>query len=329
MRGTYMNKRAMKRIPLSKLMDLKIDFAFKQLFGNDKNKEITIVFLNAILKRTGRDTIKEVSFDNVEIGGEHENDKQSRLDILVTTQDQHRINVEIQFNNKYDMVNRSIYYWSKLYSDQMGKGMAYSELKSTIVINILNFDLIKMTDSFHTTYHLYEDIEKFRVDDVFELHFIEIPKLLKDWKEEKLDPWNDALARWLLLLGIVDKRNQHVYEDIYKELEAIAMKDEHLQDAFTSWQEMSLDAQGLSEYNARLKEVLDQEAFVREAKLREEAAKEEGLEQGTKRGLTQGIEQIVRTALEKNMDEDWIVELTGLPMARVREIEQELELDKK
>ena len=43
----------LKTIPLDKLMDLKIDFAFKQLFGIEKNKDITIVFLNAILHRTG------------------------------------------------------------------------------------------------------------------------------------------------------------------------------------------------------------------------------------------------------------------------------------
>lgn len=39
-----MNKRALQRISLSKLFDLKIDFAFKQLFGSERNKHITIVF---------------------------------------------------------------------------------------------------------------------------------------------------------------------------------------------------------------------------------------------------------------------------------------------
>lgn len=68
-----MNKRALKRLPLSELVDLKIDYAFKQLFGSEKNKAITVVFLNAILKKTGRDNVKEVTFKNVEIGGECRN----------------------------------------------------------------------------------------------------------------------------------------------------------------------------------------------------------------------------------------------------------------
>ena len=303
-----MNRRALKRIPLSKLMDLKIDYAFKQMFGSEKNKTITIVFLNAILKRTGRDTIKEVTFKNVEIGGEHKSDKQSRLDLLVNTQDDHQINVEIQFTNKYDMVKRTIYYWSQLYSDQILEGISYVELKPTITINILNFDLFPKTDLFHTTYHLYEDKEMFRMDDLMEFHFIEIPKLLKHWKEERLDPWNDVLARWLLLLGMVDHRKGRVYEEIYKELEAIAMEDEHLQDAFTSWQELSVEPEGLLAYRTRLKQVMDEEAMVREAKLREEAA----LEQGLERGSREANEKTACNLLGMSMDIQTIAKATGL-----------------
>ncbi|OZI12563.1 hypothetical protein CEW92_05925 [Bacillaceae bacterium SAS-127] len=48
-----MKTRLLKRVPLNQLMDLKIDYAFKQLFGTEKNKNITVVFLNAILNRTG------------------------------------------------------------------------------------------------------------------------------------------------------------------------------------------------------------------------------------------------------------------------------------
>src|SRR5690625_5563398 len=83
-------------------------------------------------------------------------------------------------------------------------------------INILNFNLLNHTDQFHTTYHLYEDKEKFKLTDVMEFHFIEMSKLIKDWKSNKLDPWNDVLARWLLMLGMIDRRNGAVYEDIYK-----------------------------------------------------------------------------------------------------------------
>ena len=73
--------------------------------------------------------------------------------------------------------------------------MMYKELRPVIAINIMNFDLFSQTDRFHTTYHLYEDEDKFKLTNVMEFHFIEMAKLIKDWKAEKLDPWNDLLAR--------------------------------------------------------------------------------------------------------------------------------------
>lgn len=57
-----MKTNLLKRVPLAQLMDLKIDFSFKQLFGNEKNKEITVVFLIAILQKTGRALIRDIIF---------------------------------------------------------------------------------------------------------------------------------------------------------------------------------------------------------------------------------------------------------------------------
>ncbi len=186
-------------------MDLKVDYAFKRLFGTESNKNITVVFLNAILKRTGRDRIKDISFSSTEAGAEHEEDKQSRLDLLVVTDAGEWMNIEIQFTNQYDMVNRSIYYWVGVYRNPMKLGMGYKELHPVIAINVLNFGLFSQTEKFHTTFHLYEDEERFKLTNVMEFHFIEMKRLIQDWKEEKLNPWDDVLAKWLLLLGIVDK----------------------------------------------------------------------------------------------------------------------------
>lgn len=260
----------LKRIPLHRLMDLKIDYAFKQLFGNEKNKDIMVVFLNAVLQKTNRKQIRDVTFLNIEAGGEYVDDKQSRLDLLVITDDDERINVEIQFTNKYNMIKRSLYYWSGIYRSPLKKRMNYEELSTVITINILNFSLFEQTERFHTRYHLYEDEEHFKLTDVMEFHFIEMPKLIKAWKENTLDPWNDVLARWLLLLGLVDHRKNQVYEDIYRELEEIAMKDETLKNAFQNWEELSMSPEEFLAYESRLKRILDEEAAQRELELRKQ-----------------------------------------------------------
>ncbi|UTW68358.1 Rpn family recombination-promoting nuclease/putative transposase [Anaerobacillus sp. HL2] len=100
------------------------------------------------------------------------------------------------------MIKRSIYYWAGVYRSPMKQKMGYKELRPVIAfINILNFNLFQQTDKFHTSYHLYEDEERFKLTDVMEFHFLEMPKLIHDWKQNKLDPLNDILARWMLLLG--------------------------------------------------------------------------------------------------------------------------------
>src|SRR5699024_3892959 len=112
----------------------------------------------------------------------------------------------------------------------------------------------------------------------------EMSKLMKDWKAEKLDPINDVLARWLLMLGMVDRRNGKVYDDIYKELEAIAMKDETLYSALQSWEKLSATPEEIQAYESRVKRILDEEAARREAELEVQEAEQRGEERGEKRG---------------------------------------------
>lgn len=93
--------------------------------------------------------------------------------------------------------------------------------------------------------------------------------------------------------------------------------------------DMSRDSQGLLAYNARLKEVLDEEAFINEAKLREEAANlklEAKKDQWIKQGLEQGVEQTARRLLKMKMDEKAVAEGTGLTIERVKEIKKEMNL---
>lgn len=328
-----MSERALRRIPLDKFFDLKVDFAFKQLFGSEKNKDITVVFLNAILKRTGRQAIKEIAFSNLEVGGEYQDDKQSRLDILVKTQDNEFINVEVQLADQYDMVKRTLYYWSRVYNLQLKKGKGYHTLLPTIAINICNFSLFDQTKRFHNTFHLYEQEEQFRMDNMMEIHFIEMNKFIKLWYEKQLDPLDDVLARWLLLLGMVDARKKKVYSEIYQRLEELAMDDKNLQDAFGVWQDLSRSWEEKLAYESRLKYIMDEGAKLDDARY---FAEKKGLQKGLKEGLEQGIEQglekgkllekeeTARRLYKLSLTVDQIAEATSLEQAVVERIIKEL-----
>lgn len=283
------------------------------MFGSDRNKNITIVFLNAILQRTGRDRIKEVTFINQEIGGEYFDDKQSRLDIIVKTQSNELINVEMQLSNQNNMMKRSLFYWSRLFSDQLQKGKGYQTLLPTITINICDFTLFTDNTDYHSTYHLYEDRTLQRLsekDDVLEIHFIEMNKFIKAWYEDTLNPFEDILVRWLLLLGMVDARKQKVYDDIYLELEELAMKDENLIEAFNAWENLSQTPESIIAYHSRLKAITDEEAKLDYAEFK---------------GMKKQAIESAKVLLTKNIPNEVIMESTGLTIEEIEQVKSDIE----
>ena len=315
-----LSKKTLSHIPLSNLLDLKIDFAFKQLLGSERNKHLTIVFLNAIFHRTGRLPIKELSFLNQEVSGEHKEDKQTRFDIVVKTQNEELINIEIQLANKKDMLKRTLFYWSRLYNLQLQKGKGYHTLNPTITINICNFTLFQEAAHYHSTYHLYEDRTLQRVkksDDVLEIHFIELDKFLKAWTNEEQQSFNNILVRWLLMFGMVDDGKNIVREDIYRALEEIAKTDENIRKAFQAWEEISQDPDNIIAYQSRVKYMLDEAAKIEDAKY---YAEQEGIEKGIKKG----IEGIAKKMIIKGNSDKEIMELTNLSLAEVQALRQDV-----
>ncbi|MDY0407459.1 Rpn family recombination-promoting nuclease/putative transposase [Virgibacillus soli] len=245
---------------LNKLMDLKIDYAFKQLFGSEENKHIIIAFLNAFLQKADRSRIINIICLNTEASYEYTDEKLSTLNLLVETEQSEEISIEIQFPNKNNIVKHSLFYWSRLYAKSFRKSMNDNEILPVVSIHILNEHIFDQTERFHTIYHLYEDRDKFRLTNEVEVHFIEMPKLLRDWKREKLYPWNDVFVRWLLILGMVDGRKGVVHEDIYKTLREIAMHDKILYSALVRWRNLSVTEKGIRAYESRLKWILDEES---------------------------------------------------------------------
>lgn len=321
-----MSEKVIRRIPLAKFVDLKVDYAFKRLFGNEKNKSLTVYFLNAILNRTGNNAIKEVSFMNQEFSGEHRDDKQSRLDVLVKTQENIAINIEIQLSNQHDMIKRTLYYWSKIYTSELKKGFGYHTLRPTITINICNFSLFQQTDAYHTSFHLYEDDGKFRIDDVLEIHFIEMNKFIRQWFHNKLNPLDNELAGWLLFLGVVDGRKKKIYKEIYLALEALAMNDKRIKDALTIWQELSQSPEEYYAYESRLKYILDEEAKIEDAKY---YAEKDGVVKGIKQGIEQGEkkkqQEIALKMLQKKIDLETIAEFTELTLDEINKLKEQLD----
>ena len=164
-----------------RLLNPKIDFVFKKIFGSEKHPGVLISFLNAVLKP--KNNITDVEIKNTDIDKSYIEDKFSRLDVKAVTSKNEIINIEIQLKNEYNMIQRSLYYWSKLYEEQLEEGDRYDKLCRTVCINILDFKYLK-NDRFHNGYRLKEVETNEELTDLEEIHFIEIPKLSEDSDEK-------------------------------------------------------------------------------------------------------------------------------------------------
>lgn len=178
----------------SLLLNPKIDFVFKKIFGWEEHPDVLISFLNAVLKQKNK--IVEVEIKNSDIEKAYIEDKFSRLDVKAKTNNKEIINIEIQLKNEYNMIQRSLYYWSKLYEEQLNEGDRYDKLSRTVCINILDFKYLK-NDRFHNGYRLKEIETNEELTDLQEIHFIEIPKLKKLSTEEEVI---DMLEGWVEFL---------------------------------------------------------------------------------------------------------------------------------
>lgn len=304
---------------MTRYMDLKIDFAFKLLFGTRENEPILRAMLNAILKLPKDDRIASLTILNSELLREHETDKQSVLDIYARTEKDEYINIEIQVADKYDMKKRTLYYWSRIYSSQLKKGsLSYGEMKKTITINILDFDLLLETDRYHSTFRLYEDEEKFLLTDVLEVHFVEMPKLLRMWEQQAVNLEENEKERWLLILEADDR------DDIRRELEAIAMKDPVMKKAFDQWEDLSRDEKTWIEYETRKKAIHDELSAAREAEIRQQRAREEGLAEGRTEGERQKATEVAKNLLAMDMTVEMVAKATGLSVEEIEKLKQQL-----
>lgn len=169
-----------------KIVMLKLDVIFKRVFGNDSNKAIIAAFISDLLE-IPRESIKAIYINNVELTPEYLDMKFSRLDLRLDV-DGRIVNIEMQVNRETDFKERTLFYWSKLYSEELRTGEEYGELKQTICINIINFDLFDCED-YHSRFKVLETERHEVLTEKFAIHFFELKKLSKFKKNRRMEDW--------------------------------------------------------------------------------------------------------------------------------------------
>ena len=279
-----------------RLLNPKIDFVFKKIFGSEKHPGVLISFLNAVLKP--KNNITDVEIKNTDIDKSYIEDKFSRLDVKAVTSKNEIINIEIQLKNEYNMIQRSLYYWSKLYEEQLEEGDRYDKLCRTVCINILDFKYLK-NDRFHNGYRLKEIETNEELTDLEEIHFIEIPKLKKINSEKDIV---DVLEGWVEFLRDPES-------EVVRKLE---MTNKEIREAKDELYRLSMDEKERALY------------FIREKSIRDEIsalanAEEKGMEIRIKKGERNKAIEIAKSLLDV-LDIETISIKTGLSIKEIEDI---------
>ena len=234
------------------------DALFKNIFA--KNNDITLSLINSVFEFQGSTLISDIEFIDRNLDAEEEYGKESRLDLLGRSSDGTIINLEIQVAKQEYMGRRSLYYWSRLYNE-LKSGEEYTELKRTVAINILDFNLFdkKNYPNYHSCFGVYDIKTGNKLTSDCEIHFLELPKWhLKSVKEtNRLERWLSYFSKYTTM----------------KELEEIAMIDPAIQKAFHAESLFTQDEINRRKYELREKNQRDRIAEMKYAI--KEALKEE------------------------------------------------------
>lgn len=257
------------------IMQPKVDYCFKELM---KDLDVLRGFLAAVLDIDVKE-IKSVELLPTDLKKFTKDDKYGILDVRVNLNDDKYIDMEIQVLNFKYWRERSIYYLSKMFSEQLNEGDDYKELKKCIHIGILNFKLFKERDEYYSKFHLAEDKRHEIYSDKLEIHILELPKLKNATKIAE-DNSENSLYDWCKFFNIENE----------EELRNMYGKNKYIDKACDKIIKLSADEQKKIEYDQRFKALCDYTTLMN-------SNYEDGVEAGMQRGIEQGIQQGKDSAL--------------------------------
>jgi len=174
------------------------DFGFKRFFGSEPNKDLLISFLNGIFR--GRKQIKGLIYNKNEHLGDNRTEGGAVFDLLCTGTDGERFIIEVQRARQDNFKKRTLFYTSRLISDQAPKGNRARwnyDIKEVYLIALLDSFLLEGTSEkeyLHDICLCNRDSKEIFYDGLGYI-YIELIKFVKNEAELKTD-----LDRWLYVL---------------------------------------------------------------------------------------------------------------------------------
>ena len=174
------------------LLDPKMDYIFKQIFGNEDYVDTLISFLNALFH--GKPHIKSLTLKNTEITKILKENMTSRLDIRARTDNDVELDIEIQIKNTGEIRGRSLHYTANIFPQILNKNDSYEKAR-VIGIWILGESVTDRKDAISEAYMTFQPSKNDGYEILSEnerIIYIELPKFNPKDSDKR-----DLLNGWL------------------------------------------------------------------------------------------------------------------------------------
>ena len=275
---------------------LRNDYAFKRVFGTEENKDVLQDLLECILDIPPED-IAGLELLDKEFHKDSISDKTGVLDVKLRLKNNTIIDIEIQNRWNSEFVQRTIFYWAKMCTENLKTGEVYTKLPKCITINIVGegFDLNNLI---HSEYNVVEKHINDRLSDELEIHFLNLAKV----KDEELIEHDEKKKKLYNWLKFIETDNPEVRE-------MLAENSEMMRKANSAIAVMEMSPKEKWLYENRMKYEHDKASW-------KHAGYQEGMLQGEIKGIEQGAYQTrletAKLMKQANCELDFIIQMTGL-----------------
>ena len=299
------NKR--EKLEENKLLKPKNDIVFQSLF-NQKNEKITKAFVEDLLEEK---VDKIIINETKELYREKPEDKLGILDLEVDINEEKKIDVEIQLIEKENFAERLLFYYAKLYGNEIKRGKTYESYKKVVIIAIIDFELeiTKEIEKMETKWRIREDEDtEIILTDALEIHIIELSKTKREYETNK----ENRKVQWMMFL---DNPNT-------EEVEKIMEENKEIKEAVVEVHKMSKDEKLRKLAELREKAIMDEKeiystGYHKGEKIGYSQGKLEGEKTGYSKGQKKEKIEIAKILKKKGMSKEEISEITKLKVEEI------------
>ena len=287
---------------LPRLLDIKNDFVFKQVFGVEKNKNVLISFLNAVLR--GKPKVLDVELTNTESAKLVKNGIGIRLDVKAKIAENTFADIEIQCRNTNDIPERAIQYLARMLTENSAKSGKQQDYSYPKVIGIWILaqnvtDRKSAVSEASMVFHKNDRDDYQIMSDKARVFFIELNK----FKPTKPDRKN-MLDLWLSFLKNPENAElQHVDEDVDQAFETLEFvsSDKKMRDYYITREETKRDIDS---------------AFINSIRV----AKMEGLVEGRAEGIVSKTKEAALNMKASGLPVSVIAKYLGLTAQEIEKL---------